>query len=250
MGLTYYFRFEAAATVRAAELASFLHGVEKEAQTMGFAPTVVVNAFFDTEERRLFARRLTTGLLIEDERLKGVRLNPRMFFTFPNETNGQCRLCPDHGVVLVVTDQRGVESAFGFFHYPSAILDEKGHEIMRITNAGGWSFSEFLKSSDARYRSIVRRFAAAGFLAEERDDFAGPAKNASLAAIHHIDPTGLSVIILSGEYAGEEGVCLGRTIDSKDLWAVSPNASERVLNLHFDAEFVVLINRNQKPGRN
>lgn len=138
---------------------------------MGFAPTVVVDAPFDTEERRLFARRLTTGLSIEDDRLNGARLHPRMLFTSPNGATGQCRLCPEHGVVLVVTDQRGVESSFGFFRYPSAILDENGHEIMRVTNAGRWSFREFLKSPDPRYRSIVRHFAEAGFLAEERDDF-------------------------------------------------------------------------------
>jgi len=41
---------------------------------MGFNPTLVLNAAFDTPERKEFARRLVTGYPIEDERLKGVAL--------------------------------------------------------------------------------------------------------------------------------------------------------------------------------
>lgn len=65
-----------------------------------------------------------------------------------------------------------------------------------------------------------------------------------------IDPTGRDVIILAGEFAGEEGVCLGRAQDRSGLWAVSANSSNRVVNLKFPEEFGVLINRGQPPGRN
>jgi hypothetical protein len=59
------------AAVTAEELELFLHGVEKEAQPMGFRPTLVLNAVFDTTERKQFLRWLTTGLPVEDPRLKG-----------------------------------------------------------------------------------------------------------------------------------------------------------------------------------
>lgn len=65
-----------------------------------------------------------------------------------------------------------------------------------------------------------------------------------------IDPSGLSVIILVGEFAGQEGVCLGPVPDGGGLWAVSPDSSDRIVNLKFEEEFGVLINRGQKPGRN
>jgi len=64
------------------------------------------------------------------------------------------------------------------------------------------------------------------------------------------DPTGRDVIILAGEFAGEEGVCLGRAQDGSGLWAVSADSSSRVVNLKFPEEFGVLVNRGQEPGRN
>lgn len=64
------------------------------------------------------------------------------------------------------------------------------------------------------------------------------------------DPTGKSVLILAGEFAGEEGVCLGPATTAEKLWAVSPDASARIVNLRFAEEFGVLINRAQKLGRN
>lgn len=65
-----------------------------------------------------------------------------------------------------------------------------------------------------------------------------------------IDPSGHTVIILAGDFAGEEGICLGRVPDKKDLWAVSPNSSDRIVNLRFDEEFGVLLNPGQEPGKN
>jgi hypothetical protein len=64
------------------------------------------------------------------------------------------------------------------------------------------------------------------------------------------DPSGHSVIILAGEFAGKEGVCLGPVPDGSGLWAVSPHSSDRIVNLKFDEEFGVLINPGQEAGRN
>jgi hypothetical protein len=62
--------------------------------------------------------------------------------------------------------------------------------------------------------------------------------------------SGKTVLIIGGEFAGEEGVCLGPASDAKDLWAVSPHSSNRVINLKFSEEFGVLINPGQSSGRN
>ncbi|MCC6352477.1 MAG: hypothetical protein IT577_01250 [Verrucomicrobiae bacterium] len=64
-----------------------------------------------------------------------------------------------------------------------------------------------------------------------------------------INPTGMSVIILAGEFAGREGVCLGKGPEP-DTWAVSPDDSEQIVYLKFETEFGILINKGQKPGRN
>ena len=73
MGLTYHYAFKAPTTATAATLESFLRVVEVEARAMGFAPTAVINAPFETDDQRRFARLLTTGLRIEHDSLKGVR---------------------------------------------------------------------------------------------------------------------------------------------------------------------------------
>jgi len=65
-----------------------------------------------------------------------------------------------------------------------------------------------------------------------------------------INPSGQTVIIIAGEFAGEQGVCLGRATGEKDLWAVSPSSSDRIVNLRFDEEFGVLINPGQDSSKN
>lgn len=64
------------------------------------------------------------------------------------------------------------------------------------------------------------------------------------------DPSGRHVLITCGEFAGEEGVCLGLVPDGSGLWAVSPHASDRIANLKFEQEFGILVNGAQEPGRN
>lgn len=70
MGLTYYFRFEADAHEPPAQLESFLRRVERLAKELGFQQTMVLNAVFDTPERREFARRLVTGIEVSDVRIQ------------------------------------------------------------------------------------------------------------------------------------------------------------------------------------
>jgi hypothetical protein len=62
-------------------------------------------------------------------------------------------------------------------------------------------------------------------------------------------PAGKTVLITCGEFAGEEGVCLGRAAGG-NLWAVSPHSSARVVNLEFVREFGLLLNPGQAPGWN
>lgn len=63
------------------------------------------------------------------------------------------------------------------------------------------------------------------------------------------DPTGKTVIILRGEFAGLEGFCLG-SAGEKGLWAVTPNTSNSILRLRLDEDFGILINPGQAPGKN
>ncbi len=53
-----------------------------------------------------------------------------------------------------------------------------------------------------------------------------------------------------GEFAGEEGVCLGRATGTADLWSVSAHSSDRIVSLRLDEDFGVLLNPGQEPGKN
>lgn len=86
-------------------------------------PTVVLNLPFDTAERREFSRRLTTGLPIEDARLKGASLTADSGVWHFSSLVWTCRLLPAYGVFLVVTDEQRREVVFGFFQYATKIKD-------------------------------------------------------------------------------------------------------------------------------
>ena len=171
MGLSYYYTLAAPAAAGAEDLTAFLKGVEKEAQRMGFEPTLVLNATFDTPERRRFVRRLTTGFFIEDERLKGVALPADAAVWEHNPHDGSCHLLPSKGVVLVVTDEQGCETLFGFFQYAESVKDVHGRTLAETGLAGRWHLSQFVDSPDPRFREMVRLFAEAGFLESEKDEF-------------------------------------------------------------------------------
>lgn len=68
--------------------------------------------------------------------------------------------------------------------------------------------------------------------------------------MNDIDPTGLTILITTGEFVGEEGVCLGRSKTSDSLWAVSPGRSNVVLELRFVEDFGVVLNQGQRAGPN
>lgn len=71
-----------------------------------------------------------------------------------------------------------------------------------------------------------------------------------MAPNEQIDPTGKKILISAGEFAGQEAICLGIAIESDGIWAVSPDGSDRIINLKFPDEFGVLLNSKQRSGRN
>ena len=171
MGLTYHFSFRAPAAVTAEELEDFLKNVEGDARLMGFVPTVVINGPFDTPERSEFAKRTARGLVVEDERLRGIEPAADACWSHGME-GGFWRLAPLHGVLLVVTDARQRETVLGFFRYPREIHDRSGLKIMDVPGDGAWVSGNCVKSPDQRYRALARRFADAGYLHSELDEFA------------------------------------------------------------------------------
>ena len=144
MALSFHFKFTAPATKSAAELEKFLKLVEKEAIRLGFKPTLVLNAPFDTDERRNFARRLTTGQRIESEKLKGVSLVRKEQVFSHDPAQGDCRLIPEHGVALVVTDERKQEIVFGFLRYPKTLTDANGKKILDTGVGDDWRYQDFV----------------------------------------------------------------------------------------------------------
>lgn len=65
-----------------------------------------------------------------------------------------------------------------------------------------------------------------------------------------VDPSGHSVIILAGKFAGREGACLGPVPDGSGRWAVSPDSSDEIVNLEFPEEFGIVVNPGQESGTN
>ena len=171
MSLSYYYEFTAPATATAGELETFLRKMEQNARALGFEPVTVINVAFDTRERQQFSIRLGGSLTVRDELLKGVALPERDLIRDHDPVSGECRVFPTNGVVLVVTDERGCESSFGFFRFPQHVRDIHGNVLADTGLAGAWWFRGFVDSHDPRFRQIVRRFATAGFLKREKDEF-------------------------------------------------------------------------------
>jgi len=172
MGLSYHFTFTAPADVSAAELERFLKGVEHEARQMGFHPTLVLDAVFNTVEQREFARRIVRSYVLQDQRLKGAVLPAEEQLRDFIPGVGRGRLVPERAVVLVVTDERGLETVFGFARYPATLRDVDGRALLETPLGGRWYFRDFVDSADTRFRQLVKRFADAGYLAAEQDEFA------------------------------------------------------------------------------
>jgi hypothetical protein len=172
MALSLHFSISASPTWTAGELEQFLRSIEPEVIRMGFAPTLVLNAAFDTEERRTFARRLTSGLYIEDARLAGVVVPASGQMWDHNPVAGSCRIIPSQAVLLVVTNEAKAECSFGFFRYPESLLDLNGKVIASTGLTGKWIQRDFIDSPDPRYRKIIRHFADRNFLESAKDEYA------------------------------------------------------------------------------
>lgn len=171
MGLYYHFKLAAPKSVTTDRLEQFLKSVESAAHKMGFGPTFVLNGRFATQEQKDLARRITTGLRISNPRLKNVTLRDSSKVWEHNKTTGECRVVPEAGVLLILTDEQRQEIVFGFLSYPKVLLEQDSAEPIPVPTKGHWVFEQFLKSSDPRYRAIIRLFAAQGFLEHEMDDY-------------------------------------------------------------------------------
>jgi hypothetical protein len=60
---------------------------------------------------------------------------------------------------------------------------------------------------------------------------------------------GARVLILTGCFNGEEGVCLGEA-DRSGLWAISPNHSDEIISLAYEKDFGLLMDLSGSPELN
>ena len=65
----------------------------------------------------------------------------------------------------------------------------------------------------------------------------------------HAELEGARVLILTGQFKGQEGVCLGKG-SADNLWAVSPDSTNEVLSLVFEKEFALLVDLSADPTQN
>jgi hypothetical protein len=65
----------------------------------------------------------------------------------------------------------------------------------------------------------------------------------------HAEFEGARVLILTGQFKGQEGVCLGKG-SADNLWAVSPDSTSEVLSLVFEKDFAPLVDLSADPTRN
>ncbi len=172
MALSYYFTISAAAETESNDLEQFLQKVEETAKTLGFNPTSVLSLSFDTDQRREFARRLTSGYPLEDPLLAGVVIPENGQLWNHDPVIGSCRLIPTKAIVLIITDKVGTEICLGFFKYPDSIRDIHGKGIAASGLNGKWIQRDFLDTPDPRYRKLIRMFADSGFLESEKDEYA------------------------------------------------------------------------------
>ncbi len=172
MSLSFYYEFTAPASAAATELEEFLRDVEQLAKSLGFGPTMVLNVPFDTPERRDFSSRLGGSFTVRDERLKSAAIPAPGQLRDHDPLAGEGRLIPEYGVVLVVTDERGCETCFGFFKFPEQVLDVRARSLADTKLGSRWWFRDFVDSPDPRYRRIVERFESHGFAMRVKDEFA------------------------------------------------------------------------------
>ena len=127
---------------------------------------------FNTQQNREIARLIHIFHSICDDKLKGVTMPFRDQILHFHSITGHCRLLPKEAVVLVLVNEQGAGTAFGFVVYPEILNDISGNLLLKIPVGGRWYFSDSFNSPDPRYRKIAKRFANAGYLEAELDGFA------------------------------------------------------------------------------
>ena len=60
---------------------------------------------------------------------------------------------------------------------------------------------------------------------------------------------GARVLIMTGDYRGCEGVCLGRAANGVQ-WAISPDGTSVILDLQFEKDFGLLMDLSGNPRLN
>lgn len=58
----------------------------------------------------------------------------------------------------------------------------------------------------------------------------------------------MRVVILSGRFKGDEGICLGEQQNGR--YAISPDQSDEILSLVFEKDFGLLIDLSGEPAWN
>lgn len=174
MSLDYYYEFKAAPSKPIEDLRSFLTEVGREALELGFATAVTVDSVFRSVDQLEFARRVCLLPTLTDARLKTADFSADPSVYRQDCEEGECGIFPVDGILLIVVNQAGLETTFGFLRFPKLIigLDDNGTEI-RVEYPVGpeWQFQQWVRSPDPRYRKLVALFAADGYLAVERDDY-------------------------------------------------------------------------------
>ena len=59
---------------------------------------------------------------------------------------------------------------------------------------------------------------------------------------------GARVLILSGQFKGEEGICLSKETNRR--WAISPDRSDEIVSLALERDFSLLVDLSADPLRN
>ncbi len=59
---------------------------------------------------------------------------------------------------------------------------------------------------------------------------------------------GARVLMLSGRFEGEEGICLGEV--TAGSYALSPDRSDEILSLALEPDFALLVDLSADPHRN
>jgi len=172
MSLRYYYAFSAPGTTTAAELEVFLQSVAVEARAMGFDYVSVRNVVFDTPKKLEAARLLASGARLQSPKLKGVVLLREGQVLVHDNENGSCGLMPERAVFLFVRAGEEEAVGFGFVQLPAVLVDLNGKEVLKTLFGDRWVLESSVNSPDERYRKIVRRFADAGYLDLEKDEFA------------------------------------------------------------------------------